>query len=395
MPAHLRVLTLNCWGITFLGISSKVSERFQAIGEELATGKYDLVSLQEVWTVSLYEKLVSQVEDVLPYHHYFYSGYNGSGVCVFSKHPIIGVYQYRFTLNGHAHKLLHADWYGAKVVGLCRIQYAGTEINFYASHTHAEYDRVNDEYKAHRLSQAFELSQFIRHTSHSADVNILAGDLNTQPFELKLKIIQANTGMGDAWLGAEHKNTEDSGMTWCPENDYHTGCSDPAMRLDYVFYKGSARCRVKCVHCETTMHKVPGKPFNYSDHEGVLAHLELEKVSGPSDDNPGNSANLPDIPQCDDLLREAVTIMDEAIASTASVRWFYGAVLLLSFLLFFLISSLSLPFILTLLLNLLSAFGILWSFWMGVVVTETERRGLLATRTSMQVLLQGSVKKRN
>ncbi|XP_066264982.1 putative neutral sphingomyelinase [Branchiostoma lanceolatum] len=394
MPAHLRVLTLNCWGISYL--VPKVPERFHAIGEELATGKYDLVALQEVWSVALYEQLVSQVEDVLPYHHYFYSGWNGSGVCMFSKHPIIGVYQYRFTLNGHAHKLFHLDWYGGKVVGLCRIQYAGTEINFYASHTHAEYDHDNDEYKAHRVSQAFELSQFIRYTGHSSDMNILAGDLNNQPFELGLKIIQSNTGMEDSWLTAEHKNSEDSGLTCnSAANDYSTGNPDPPMRLDYVFYKGSARCRVKCVHCETTMHKVPGKPFNYSDHEGVLAHLELEKVSEPSDDNPGNSANLPDIPQHDDLLREAVTIMDEAIASTASVRWFYGAVLLLSFLLFLLISSLPLPFILTLLLNLLLAFGILWSFWMGVVVTETERRGLLATRTSMQVLLQGSEKKRN
>eukprot|EP00058_Branchiostoma_floridae_P003860 XP_002589348.1 hypothetical protein BRAFLDRAFT_77801 [Branchiostoma floridae] len=381
-------------------------------------------------------------------------GWNGSGVCVFSKHPIVDVYQYRFTLNGHAHKLLHADWYGGKLVGLCRIQYAGTEINFYASHTHAEYNPDNDEYKAHRVSQAFELSQFIRgityiasnvserihaigeelatgkydlvalqevwvealyeqlvsqvedvlpyhhyfyrHMSQSADVNILAGDLNNQPFELGLKIIQSNTGMEDAWPSAEHKNADDSGMTcWCSENNYNSGCPEAPMRIDYVFYKGSARCRVKCVHCETTMHKVPGKPFNYSDHEGVLAHLELEKVSEPSDDNPGDTEHLPDIPLRDDNLREAVTIMDEAIISTASVRWFYAAVLFLSVLLLLLPSSLSLPILLTSLTNLLAAFGMLWSFWMGAVVTETERRGLLATRSSMQVLLAGSVKKRN
>ncbi|KAI8489392.1 Sphingomyelin phosphodiesterase 2, neutral membrane (Neutral sphingomyelinase) [Branchiostoma belcheri] len=324
MPVHLRVLTLNCWGISF--VAPKVSERFHAIGEELATGKYDLVALQEVWSEALYEKLVSQVEDVLPYHHYFYSGWNGSGVCVFSKHPIIGACQYRFTLNGHAHKLFHADWYGGKVVGLCRIQYAGTEINFYASHTHAEYNHDNDEYRAHRVSQAFELSQFIRYTGQSVDVNILAGDLNNQPFELGLKIIQANSRMEDAWLTAQHKNSEDSGMTCgCPENDFNSGCGHPPMRIDYVFYKGSARCRVKCVHCETTMHKVPGKPHNYSDHEGVLAHLELEKVSGVSEDGPANSpANLNDIPLPEDHLHEAVTTMDEAIACTASVRWFYA-----------------------------------------------------------------------
>ncbi|XP_019633831.1 PREDICTED: putative neutral sphingomyelinase [Branchiostoma belcheri] len=381
-------------GISF--VAPKVSERFHAIGEELATGKYDLVALQEVWSEALYEKLVSQVEDVLPYHHYFYSGWNGSGVCVFSKHPIIGACQYRFTLNGHAHKLFHADWYGGKVVGLCRIQYAGTEINFYASHTHAEYNHDNDEYRAHRVSQAFELSQFIRYTGQSADVNILAGDLNNQPFELGLKIIQSNSGMEDAWLTAEHKNSEDSGMTCgCPENEFNSGCGHPPMRIDYVFYKGSARCSVKCVHCETTMHKVPGKPFNYSDHEGVLAHLELEMGSGTSEESPANCANLDDVPLRDDHLREAITIMEEAIACTASVRWFYAVVLLLCLILILLLPSLPLPILLTSLLNLLSVLGIGWSFWMGAVVTETERRGLLATRTSMQVLLRGSGKKRN
>ncbi|XP_078664038.1 putative neutral sphingomyelinase [Branchiostoma floridae x Branchiostoma belcheri] len=405
MPETLRVLTLNCWGIPYF--SSDIPARFEAIGRELCTGRYDVVSLQEVWSQDVYEKMVSQVQDVLPHHHYFYRywdlyvlvvthyrrllcGWHGSGVCIFSKHPIVGAYQYRFTLNGFPHKPHHPDWYGGKLAGLCQISHPGAEINVYATHTHTEYNHEHDKDKAHRVSQAFELSQFIRYTGQSADVNILAGDLNNQPFELGLKIIQANSGMEDAWLTAEHKNADDSGLTWNLDDNVYTCYPDyPPCRYDYVLYKGSARCRVKCVHCETTLHKVPGKPHNYSDHEGVLAHLELEKVSGVSE---VQSAG-PDLSERDAALREAVHVLEEKISSSASSRLFYTSIILISLLLMLLTTWLHLHHLLTSLTHLLLGLLIGWSFWMGVVVMETERRGCLATKAGMEVLLTASPKK--
>ncbi|CAH1268890.1 SMPD2 [Branchiostoma lanceolatum] len=366
-----------------------MSERFQAIGEELRTGKYDLVSLQEVFADDMYRKLVHLVEDVLPYHHYFYSGWTGSGVCVFSKHPITDVCQHQFTLNGQPDGIrkLELDWFGGSLVGLCRIQYSGTEINLYATQTHAAHASTEElsTYRAHKLSQAFEISQFIRFTGRSADLNILAGDLNLQPRELGLKIIQSDSGMEDAWLTAEHKKADDSGVTFRhPENNFAT--PGVLKRIDYILYKGSAGCRVKCVHCETTMHKVPGKPFNYSDHEGVLAHLELEKVSEPSD----APSNPPDLSERDTSLRQAVQILEEKMASVASRRLFYTAVLLLCLLLVIPITRLPIHHVVTSLMHLLFGLVIGWSFWMGVVFLETEKRGLLASKARMEVLLNVS-----
>ncbi|XP_035690231.1 putative neutral sphingomyelinase [Branchiostoma floridae] len=388
MPSQLRVLTLNCWGVPGC---PKMPERFQAIGEELSTGKYDLVSLQEVFTQGMFRKVVSLVNNVLPYHHYFYSGYTGSGVCVLSKHPITAVCQHQYTLNGHPQDglKLELDWFGGKLLGLCRIQYSGKEINFYATHTHAAHKSPPElsPYKAHRVSQAFEISQFIRSTGGTADLNILTGDLNFRPGELGLKIIQSDTGMEDAWLTAEHKNADDSGVTGNhPENNFATGNQQ---RIDYILYKGSTECKVKCVHCETTMHKVPGKPFNYSDHEAVLAHFELETVSGPSD----APVNPPDLSERDASLRQAVQILEEKLASSASSRLFYVAVLLLSLLLMFSTSWFQLHHLLTSLLHLLLGILISWSFWMGVVVVNTEERGLLATKAGIEILLNGSGKK--
>lgn len=70
MALELIVLTLNIWGIPY--ISKDREDRVKAIAEELSSGKYDLVSLQEVWTEHDYQRIRARVRDVLPYHHYFY-----------------------------------------------------------------------------------------------------------------------------------------------------------------------------------------------------------------------------------------------------------------------------------------------------------------------------------
>jgi len=46
--------------------------RMIAIAEELASGKYDFVFLQEVWTTEDYERIKTKCKAVLPYSHYFY-----------------------------------------------------------------------------------------------------------------------------------------------------------------------------------------------------------------------------------------------------------------------------------------------------------------------------------
>lgn len=63
---------------------------------------------------------------------------------------------------------------------------------------HAEYDRVNDEYLAHRVIQAFDTAQFIKMTSKNADIVILGGDLNTEPGDLAYKVIVHTAELTDA-----------------------------------------------------------------------------------------------------------------------------------------------------------------------------------------------------
>ena len=63
-----------------------------------------------------------------------FSGVIGSGVCVFSKCPILETFFHPFLLNGHVYKVQHFDWFGGKGIGLCKLLFNGFRVNLYATH---------------------------------------------------------------------------------------------------------------------------------------------------------------------------------------------------------------------------------------------------------------------
>jgi sphingomyelin phosphodiesterase 2 len=62
---------------------------------------------------------------------------------------------------------------------------------------HAEYDRQNDEYLAHRVVQAFDTAQFIKLSSYPGEISLVAGDLNTEPNDNAFHVIKHVTGLKD------------------------------------------------------------------------------------------------------------------------------------------------------------------------------------------------------
>lgn len=109
---------------------------------------------------------------------------------------------------------------------------------------HAEYNRENDEYMAHRVLQAFDTAQFVRMTSGDADAVILAGDLNTEPQDLAYRIMCGVSGLMDACpSSASHLGTNE-----CANNSYT--CSKLARtrpdgkRIDHILYLGSKTVKV-------------------------------------------------------------------------------------------------------------------------------------------------------
>jgi sphingomyelin phosphodiesterase 2 len=110
---------------------------------------------------------------------------------------------------------------------------------------HAEYNRENDIYLPHRISQAFELAQFVRHTSRTADFTILTGDFNIEPEDLGYRVIQKIGNLHDAWYNRPNLEFR-NGMT-CdrPDNCYTASSmlktSPDGKRLDYIMYQSGKR----------------------------------------------------------------------------------------------------------------------------------------------------------
>ncbi|XP_058953535.2 putative neutral sphingomyelinase [Pocillopora verrucosa] len=289
---NLRVLTLNCWGIPH--VSKMWEERKVLIAEELAKGHHDVVTLQEIWSRSDYELISQIVNEVLPYSHYFYSGVIGSGVCVFSRYPIIDAYFYRYSLNGYMYKITHADWFGGKGVGYCLIDHPKQLIHFFATHTHAEYNE-SGEYAPHRAVQAYQLSQFVHHLTKPSDAVLVCGDMNCEPSQLFYRIIKDVTGLIDAWdkhgtikPGCYGNTSDVSSNTFSGDRSDATvsqeGGPEDGKRIDYIFYQSSQRS-LECTHCEVTMGHVPGKTFSFSDHEGVAASFVVTDTMADETDS--------------------------------------------------------------------------------------------------------------
>lgn len=304
----INILTLNCWGIPY--VSQNKNARMIAIAEKFATENYDIICLQEVWSVEDFKMIKVKTQEQLPYSHYFYSGVLGSGICILSKFPVKDVMFHKWSLNGYVHKIHHGDWFGGKGVGLCRLQIHNMNINVYITHLHAEYNSHSDEYIAHRILQAFDTAQFIKMTSGGVDSVILGGDLNTEPKDLAYKIICGVAGLADAC-------SNNLGTIECANNSYTSSklarTFSEGKRIDHILYQGSKNVKIEITNFQHPFPKrVPYKDFSYSDHEAVMATFKFS--SGESE-----------IINTDvkDLIKEAINICETSLKNIRRQRFWY------------------------------------------------------------------------
>ncbi|XP_053957211.1 putative neutral sphingomyelinase [Anastrepha ludens] len=274
MLLNLSILTLNVWGIPFPFISKDREARITAIGLELSSGKYDIVSLQEVWSRKDCEALKKATEQILPFAHYFYSGVIGSGLLVLSKYPILSSFFHPWSVNGYFHRIQHADWFGGKGVGLCRILVDKHVVHLYNTHLHAEYSNNHDDYKTHRVIQAFDTAQFIRATRGDSTLQVLAGDLNAQPHDLTYKVLLYISKMQDCCTSENIVTNEFYKNSYTPANN--DGNKSLGVHIDHIFARSSENTHLSIIDYRLPLtERVPGHNFSYSDHEAVLAKLYL------------------------------------------------------------------------------------------------------------------------
>ncbi|CAL8135985.1 unnamed protein product [Orchesella dallaii] len=388
MKMDITVVTLNCWGIRF--VSKDRVARMAAIAEELATGKYDFVCLQEVWTTEDYERIKTRTGDALPYSHYFFSGVIGAGICIFSKSPIKSAFFHQWAVNGYIHKIQHGDWFGGKGIGMVEVDHRGLTINLYTTHLHAEYDRTNDEYLAHRVTQAFDTAQFISVTSKHADVVIVGGDLNTEPGDLAYRLIVHTAQLRDACNEVSLESSAKEVMNTCETatNSYSSPNSlklNPfGKRIDYIAYKGGSNVNVSALSCETSWpDRVPGQPFSFSDHEAVVTKLRVSKSDANVKSLVSNDAKR-------ETLEESIEVCDHALSHLQTSKNMYILLSLAMFVLLSMTANLELTGYLSPLIPMLRAvilFIFFFGIFMSVIWHRMEVHGILSGKLGMLIEL--------
>ncbi|KAM7356999.1 neutral sphingomyelinase [Cochliomyia hominivorax] len=435
---ELSILTLNVWGIPF--ISSDRHERMQHIGKELSTGKYDIVSLQEVWTEKDSNTLQELTKSMLPYSHYFYSGVIGAGLLVLSKYPIVSSLFHSWTVNGYCHRIQHADWFGGKGVGMCRIRVGDIYVHVYNAHLHAEYNIKNDDYKTHRVIQAFDTAQFIEATRWDSAVQILAGDLNTKPTDISYKILLYTSQMKDTC------NNDAVATNECKQNSYTSkkvlARNPQGYRIDHIFVRSSDNIKTTILEYKLPLpDRIPGKKFSYSDHEGVQVRLRLQTkqeddtcsirhINACLEDEYGANdngdtmreihltppqtpilanghtvtANEKEVGECPTelepkltkslaIIKESIELCDKHLKQLKTDRIIYFTIAAVLLVALVVMAEFPVPVgykTLYLLLKLLVFAIILFCAFMGSLWNLMERNGTLSGKTSMEIKLQTS-----
>ncbi|XP_008850649.1 sphingomyelin phosphodiesterase 2 [Nannospalax galili] len=326
---RLRVFNLNCWDIPYL--SKHRADRMERLGDFLNLESFDLALLEEVWSEQDFQYLRQKLSLTYPDAHYFRSGIIGSGLCVFSKHPIQEIMQHVYTLNGYPYMVCHGDWFCGKAVGLLVLHLSGLVLNAYVTHLHAEYSRQKDIYLAHRVAQAWELAQFIHHTSKNADVVLLCGDLNMHPKDLGCCLLKEWTGLRDAYIETQDFKGSEDGCTMVPKNCYVSqqdlGPFPFGIRIDYVLYKAVSGFCISCKTLKTTSGSDPHSGTPFSDHEALMATLYVRHSPPQQDPSPTNGP--PERSSLIGVLREAWTELGLGIAQARWWAAFAGYVIVL------------------------------------------------------------------
>ncbi|NXO12036.1 NSMA phosphodiesterase, partial [Oriolus oriolus] len=325
---RLRVFDLNCWAIRYL--SKRRQERVRLIGETLRREGFDLVLLQEVWSEQDYSDLRVKLAGCYPFSHYFRSGVIGSGLCVFSRFPILDTLLYQYSLNGYPYMLQHGDWFCGKSVGVS-VGVTAPLLSL-SLQLHAEYCREKDAYLPHRLVQAWELAQFIRHTSKAADVVLLGGDLNMHPEDAGVRLLRGWTGLRDAFAEATRFEGCKNGCTLVPDNCFAEKSEllpfPLGIRIDYILYKAISSFTVKCEELKTTTGPAPGMDIPFSDHEAVMATLHIQRQGQPV----GATLGTADLALAD-VVTEARTEVGVGLRAARRQRYSSGRMAVLALLL--------------------------------------------------------------
>ncbi|BEI96624.1 hypothetical protein CcaverHIS631_0202130 [Cutaneotrichosporon cavernicola] len=302
---ELKILTFNFWGLAFL--SKDRAPRLAALGSILARGEHDIVCLQELWIHDEYERLRQDIQGAYPYSRFFHTGALGSGLAIFSQHPITESHALPYSLSGMPHQVIQGDFYVNKAAARVAVRHPALgEIEVWNTHMHAAGEGGPDTVQAHRMAQAWQLATEVRRGTRGGRYVFAMGDFNSQPWSIPIALLRGYGGLRDSFLEAHPtandpspagitatQALESAGMT-CDStlNTWSQGKPIPAhvtaaggKRLDYIFYTPSAHeTGLRCSSSKVVLTEhVPGREMSISDHFGLSSTFILsDEVHRPT-----------------------------------------------------------------------------------------------------------------
>ncbi|MGE3973043.1 MAG: endonuclease/exonuclease/phosphatase family protein [Bdellovibrionales bacterium] len=317
----LTVANLNVWAVPAPGVSKKIRERFDLIPDAIAATHADVIFLQEAWRDSSKHYLAAGLRRVgYPYivfgeassvwsERLGLRGLFGNGLMIASKYPLSPVKVMKFS------NYTRADEYPTfKGALYTRIHKPGFEpIDLFTAHLGAFTtetierdgkqipDHINPRHTTVKLSQAYELINFIKAERKSRSL-IFAGDLNTHYFEFlngKYDVSKVTgvysaftcldradnlcLGLTDSFVALNGLYGRNSNVTRpftydTETNTYAKGgefATEPPGAIDYIYVNRNGQ--LKPVSSQVIFNEMgsPGEPDFLSDHYGLLSVFEV------------------------------------------------------------------------------------------------------------------------
>lgn len=156
----------------------------------------------------------------------------------------------------------------------------------------------------HRVIQAFDTAQFLENTRGDCSLQVLAGDLNTEPGDLAYRVLLSTSKMKDSFY---QKPSPYSGTHEYVYNTYTSGeiskKKPEGIRIDYVLYRAHTDIECEVEDYELPyLEKIPDLNISFSDHEAVHTKISImKKLAHVQDDSADKSMlrdNIKNLKEC-------------------------------------------------------------------------------------------------
>lgn len=251
--------------------------------------------------------------------------------------------------------------------------------------------------------QAFDTAQFLENTRGNAVVQILAGDLNTEPGDLAYRVLVLEANLTDAY----DPNSTRFGTNECPSNSYTSLTEKLSLeagdgkRIDYILYRGGFKYNIERTQYTLPLPNfVPGANYSYSDHEAVLTHLHVTKKGQVVNPNTeyypeGREVFEPKSAENVATIMDSIRVCEESLAKIDHHRVVYLTLALVVVFMLFQIIDMKPGYglgTLYLLVKIALSGLALYLVFMGTLWNKLEKHGILAGKLAMEISLKNKYK---